>query len=1121
MAARFEAPLTDLVFHGGDLDRPEVAQPALFAFQVALFRLYEHHGAAPDHLVGRSVGEVAAAHLAGVLDLPDAAALVSARARLLADLPRSGVMARIGASEAEVVAALGERVSVAAVTGQDSTVVSGDADAVAAVVEHWRAVGRPVEQPRAGGAFHSHHCDPLVAELARVAERLVVRAPALPVVSTLVGAPAEDFGTADYWARQLRGPVRLHAALTWLAEHAGPLRVIRSDGADAEAFLADLARAHGAGRPVDWTGLIPAGRPVELPTYPFQREVLPPRGGRASTTPGELGLDEGGHPLLGTRVDVPDSDDVVFTGRVCPAGQPWSADRTAHGVAVLPGAALLDVALHAARRTGLAGVAELVVHAPPGLDGPVALRARVSGTGLVVHAREDEGAWTRCATGVLAESIVDSEVWAPAVWPPAGAEPVPVVHPGGLGPAFQGVRAVWRDGTAWYADLVLPQGVPAEEWLVHPALLEAAALLGRDPSPELLAHAWRDVVLHHPGRAPGELRARALRSPGGTRLDLADAEGAPVASIGSVEPRAAAEAERRGVLFREVWEPCPTGAAGGDPLVLDRRGRSGADVAGQVERARAEIEDALAEHPALVVLTRDAVAVRGQDRVDPVGAALRGAVGALQVRWPGRIVLVDAERAEDVAAAVSTGREQVAVRGGTAFAPRLVAEPRPALEIPDEPWRLEVGPDGVVAAPRPGTALEPHEVRVAVRATGIGFRDARAPRDAGAPLGSDLAGVVAEVGADVDGLAVGDRVFGLADGPTGPEAVVDQRSLVPVPAWWTFAEAASVPSAFLTAHYALRHVVNLQPGQRVLVHEAAGGVGAAVVLLALATGAEVWATARPDGRHAPGLPAERVASCLDLGFRERFPQVDVVVNALPEEFAAASLELLRPGGYFVELGGAPPDLAGFGAVRHRVLDLAEVTPDRVQRMLSRLVAEGVEPLPATAWDVRRAPEALGQAGKAVLVAPRADAGAVLVVGGGPVGTALARHLAGRGWRVVLAGRRDACAVAALREELGAAVVDLDLGDGAAVRRVLAEHAVTGVVHVAQEPGEVFTGAWRLHEAAGDLDLFVLCGSARWALGGDVAEAAAWAFLAGIALERTRSGLVGRALAWGRWPGSPR
>ncbi|MEU9118121.1 type I polyketide synthase, partial [Streptomyces sp. NPDC048483] len=279
------------------------AQAGLFAVEVALFRLLESFGVAPDVLVGHSVGELAAVHVAGVLSLEDACTLVAARGRLMQALPEGGAMLAVQAREEEVAPLLGESVWLAAVNGPDSVVVSGDVDAVEAVREWARGRGRRTNRLRVSHAFHSHRMDGMLEEFARVAERLTYGAPQIPVISTLTGEAAseEELCSPAYWVRQVReavrfadavrsavgqgvtrfveaGPDSILAALasTILAEGEANESVCvatqRADRDPGQTLVSALAQLHTAGIAVSWDSLFAGAQRVDLPTYAFQRQ---------------------------------------------------------------------------------------------------------------------------------------------------------------------------------------------------------------------------------------------------------------------------------------------------------------------------------------------------------------------------------------------------------------------------------------------------------------------------------------------------------------------------------------------------------------------------------------------------------------------------------------------------------------------------------------------------------------------------------------------------------------------------------------------------------------------------------------------------------------------------------
>ncbi|MFI0797052.1 type I polyketide synthase, partial [Micromonospora rubida] len=370
------------------LDQTLFTQAGLFAVEVALFRLVASFGITPDLVAGHSIGEIVAAHVAGVFSLADACALVAARGRLMQALPVGGGMLAIAADEASVTASLTEladRLDVAAVNGPTAVVVAGDVDALDELQQAWSERGVPTRRLRVSHAFHSVRMEPMLAEFATVAEGLTYHAPTIPVVSNLTGRVAEPGQLRDprYWVRHVRGTVRfadavaaLHAeevgtylelgpsgvltamAQGCLADRPGddpaPLLVAasRRDRPEPQAVLEALAQLHVHGLAVDWASLLAGGQRVDLPTYAFQhqRYWLEPAG-RWMDVSG-AGLGAAAHPLLGAAVSVAGEDMVVLTGRLSVSTHAWLADHVVGGVVVVPGTALVELAVRAGDEVG-------------------------------------------------------------------------------------------------------------------------------------------------------------------------------------------------------------------------------------------------------------------------------------------------------------------------------------------------------------------------------------------------------------------------------------------------------------------------------------------------------------------------------------------------------------------------------------------------------------------------------------------------------------------------------------------------------------------------------------------------------------------------------------------------
>ncbi|WP_433335339.1 SDR family NAD(P)-dependent oxidoreductase [Spirillospora sp. CA-294931] len=537
------------------LARVDVVQPALWAVMVSLAKLWESYGVRPDAVVGHSQGEIAAACVAGGLSLDDGAKVVALRAKLIArELAGRGGMASIPLPADEVRERFPD-LDVAVVNGPSSTVVAGTPEAIAALA----AADDEVKVVPVDYASHSPQVEAIEAELLDVLAGIAPRAGDIAFYSSLTGKRHDTaLLDAGYWYANLRRPVDFEGAARSLADdgfatfvEASPHPVLAIALPDAvgtlrrgegglDRFLLSAAELWVRGVAVDWSPAVEGGRPVDLPTYPFQRERYWP-GAAAS------------RPLLDGSVALADGDGLVLTGRLSLRTHPWLAGHRVEGTVLLPGTAFLEMAVQAGDQVGCDRVDELTMQAPLAIPdtGGVAVQLTVGApdeTGaraVTFHARAGDE-WTRHATGTLVR-----------------AEREPVIGPGAAEELF--------------TEVVLPDDLDAGPFGLHPLLLDAAlAPLASSPlmGEGLRPFSWSGAVLHATGATRLQVRLVPLGE-NEVALTATDGTGLPVISVESLALRPAAPADAA---------PAPVAARPARPVAASEAGALARRLAGLPEQ---------------------------------------------------------------------------------------------------------------------------------------------------------------------------------------------------------------------------------------------------------------------------------------------------------------------------------------------------------------------------------------------------------------------------------------------------------------------------------------------------------------------------------------------------------
>ncbi|MGH3521224.1 MAG: SDR family NAD(P)-dependent oxidoreductase, partial [Mycobacterium sp.] len=736
--------LTDIIHNPNPttLDRVDILQPTSFAIAVSLAAIWQATGLQIDAVIGHSQGEIAAAHIAGALTLQDAAKIIALRSQTIAThLSHQGGMLSVATNENHIHTTLTQPIEIAAINSPNSTVIAGPTKTLQTAETLFTAQNIRTRRLPVDYASHTTHIDTIHDQLLTTLTGITTNTPTIPWLSTVTGQWITQPLEPQYWYDNLRQPVQFANAIQKLADNGynvfiessthpvltTPIQetlnntpaiitgtLHRNQGSPTR-LLQSIAELWTHGIDLTWNLPTPT-RTITLPTTAFQHTHF----WLEADTRGDVtgaGQTAVRHPLVSAVVETPGSGGLVLTGRVSRALQPWLADHVVNGQVLVPGTALVELAIQAGDHAGCALVDELVVGTPVVVRDAEVLRLQVTvgdpdETGrrpVTVLTRPESGEpdWTRHATGHLSAGPLPVPAPETGPWPPADAEPVALEdfydtladHGYGYGPAFRGVRAVWRRGDELFTEATLPGDVPVTGFALHPALFDAAlhsAAAAGDGTGDgvVVPFAFGRVAVHAGGATT--VRARLTLTGTGTSIEATDSTGAPVLSVGSVVSRPLpAPGSGTETLYDVEWTALPVqpGRTSSPHVVLPVTAPTELPGSARIRHTTTEVLRFLQEFLAgaaqdtrLVVQTRHGVAL-GDEIPDPAAAAVWGLVRSAQSEHPGRIVLLDTDSPEWTLP--DTEEDQLALRGDTLWAPRLV-------RVTDVGEPVAFDPDGTV-----------------------------------------------------------------------------------------------------------------------------------------------------------------------------------------------------------------------------------------------------------------------------------------------------------------------------------------------------------------------------------------------------------------------------------------
>jgi 8-amino-7-oxononanoate synthase len=1286
-----DIPLEKLL-NSDALNETAYTQPALFALEYSLAKLWMSWGIMPSVVMGHSVGEYVAACIAGVFSLEDGLKLIAHRGRLMQELPPGGVMFAVMATEDRVrdaIASYQNEVAIAAINGSQSITISGKSEAIDKVLAALEGI--KATKLNVSHAFHSPLMQPMLAQFAQIAGEVTYHSPQIDLVSNVTGKNiTEEIANPEYWCKHISQTVRFSESMSCLYEQG--YRVFLEIGAkpillgmgrnclpqeenlwlpslrlqvENEQILQSLAELYVRGIKVNWTNFEQnSGIIAALPTYPFQRQRYWWEGAKLKSQPTVTN-----HPLLGQKLSPTNFESVISQD-----SPDYLKDHCFNNQPIFPATAYLEMALAAGFEVFKS---EKLVIENFSISKPLVLTETPVRVQLILTP-EDSGyawqilsfnskndSWLQHAQGKIAleNFTTDAILQAKCERPISVTDYYQQVKEQGLeyGESFQAITELWVGKEEALGKIELPKA--SENYQFHPILLDAslqvlgAILLDKDIY--LPVGCDRIQVYRRPNNCLwSHVQLKSIGQQIKADLQLFDENKALVAEIHGLTLRYAnrpkpVKADLSSWLYEVDWQAKPKSLqsrkaenwlifadsqgigeslAGslrekGDRIVLVFPSQTyekvhqsyhinpanPQDFQQLIEEIKQPLDKVVhlwstentqemgcgsvlhlvqaltqtTKSPQLWLITEATQAVDKQTPLQIQHSTLWGLGRVIRLEHPDLHCVnldLDTFATSDLFTELNSpadAENQIAYRRGIRYVARLIqrnSQSATATQLKISSYGML---DNLTLVPIQRQAPKQGEVEIQVCAAGVNFRDVLNALGmlqeyleqmgfasaADVPLGGECAGKIVGVGDGVTGLKIGDEVIAAqALGSLSSFVTVNSQFVVIKPKQLSFTEAATVATTFLTASYGLHYLAKIKPGDRILIHAAAGGVGLAAVQIAQKAGAEVFATASPaKWNFLKSIGVNNVFNSRTLDFSQEVTGIDIVFNSLNGEFIPKSLGVLAPGGIFVEIGklGIWDDSqvkqtrGDVSYYAFDLLDLSAQNPDLIATMLEELMQkfqQGIlQPLPHKVFPISDAAIAfryMAQAkhiGKVVISLPEAnnqltirDDCSYLITGGlGDLGLEAAKWLVNQGAKhLVLTGRnveRDISQLTGAKVYL----VQADVSKLEDVERVLSGDfpPVRGVIHAAgvlddgvlqklswQRFSEVMkpkvAGAWNLHLATKEMPLdFFVCFSSITSLLGSPGQgnyAAANAYMDALVHYRHQLVLPGLSVNWGAW-----